>query len=315
MCAMEQAQSGEISLPAASAPGARPGHLAPGRGRAQRGSRSGRAAAGARDRLARLIDTAEMYGDGGAEERGRRGDRRSAARAATAARASCSSSARCCRSNASARGVLAACERSLRRLQLDTHRPVPAALARPRTRWRQTVAASRQLQRARLDSRTGASATSTSTTCASSAQCPAARPARPTRSTTRWASAASSSTCCRGSASRQMPLMAYSPIDQGALASRRRRLRALAERAWPTPAQLALAWAAARRRRDADSQGGAASVHLRDNLAAAAVAATERHDLAALDRAVPAAAARTAAGDELSSRHGASPTRQVPSAR
>ena len=58
-----------------------------------------------------LIDTAEMYGDGEAE----RSSPRRSARAAT----TCSSSARCCRSIRSRRGTVAACERSLKRLKTD----------------------------------------------------------------------------------------------------------------------------------------------------------------------------------------------------
>ena len=54
--------------------------------------------------------------------------------------------------------------------------------------------------------------------------------------------AASNSTCCRGSAAAQMPLMAYSPIDQGALARHAGLATRLRSGTASTPAQLALAW-------------------------------------------------------------------------
>ena len=58
-----------------------------------------------------LIDTAEMYGNGGAEE--------VVADASRASATSCSSSARCIRTTPRVRGVPAACERSLKRLRTD----------------------------------------------------------------------------------------------------------------------------------------------------------------------------------------------------
>jgi len=82
-----------------------------------------------------------------------------------------------------------------------------------------------------------------------------------------------------------MPLMAYSPIDQGALA-RESGLRQLAAAKGCTPAQLALAWVLA--------QPGVMAIpkavresHLLDNFAAAQIA-LNADDLAALDRLHPA---------------------------
>ena len=84
---------------------------------------------------------------------------------------------------------------------------------------------------------------------------------------------------------RDMPLMAYSPIDQGALAAHPA-LRAVAERHGASPAQIALAWVVA--------QPGVVAIpkavreaHLRENLAAAAIALGP-DDLAQLQRAFPA---------------------------
>ena len=181
------------------AAGTRPRHLAHGRsGAAQRASEV------AAVRLAfelgyRLIDTAEMYGEGGAEQvvgealaealRGRhcaarRGVRRQ-------------------------QGLPAQRQPRRRRRRLRPQpqasgarpdRPIPAALARARTRCAETVAGVRGAARARDTSATGASATSTSTTWIGSLPRRAALPAPRTRSTTRSASAAPSSRCCRGSA-------------------------------------------------------------------------------------------------------------------
>ena len=84
--------------------------------------------------------------------------------------------------------------------------------------------------------------------------------------------------------------MAYSPIDQGAL-SRNADLRALASRRAITPAQLALAWLSA--------QAGVMAIpksadlgRLKENLDSRAVELS-RDDLAALDRAFPAANRKT----------------------
>jgi diketogulonate reductase-like aldo/keto reductase len=81
---------------------------------------------------------------------------------------------------------------------------------------------------------------------------------------------------------RSMPIMAYSPVEQGALA-RSGRLEAVAARHDATPAQIALAWTM---RAD-----GVIAIpkavrpqHMRDNIAALDVALTAE-DLAELDRA------------------------------
>jgi diketogulonate reductase-like aldo/keto reductase len=81
-----------------------------------------------------------------------------------------------------------------------------------------------------------------------------------------------------------MPLMAYSPVEQGRLA-RNGRLDAIARRHGATPAQVALAWALA--------QPGVIAIpkavkpeHVRQNVAAADIRLTA-DDLAELDRAFP----------------------------
>jgi diketogulonate reductase-like aldo/keto reductase len=81
-----------------------------------------------------------------------------------------------------------------------------------------------------------------------------------------------------------MPLMAYSPIDQGALLAEPA-LQALAQRRGATAAQLALAWVLA--------QDGVVAIpkavreaHLRENIAAATLVLTPQ-ELAELERAFP----------------------------
>ena len=88
-----------------------------------------------------------------------------------------------------------------------------------------------------------------------------------------------------------MPLMAYCPLAQGQLA-RHAGLQAIGERLGASAAQVALAWMLA--------QPGVMAIpkavretHLRDNLAAAALSLTP-DDRAALDRLFPPPAARTA---------------------
>jgi diketogulonate reductase-like aldo/keto reductase len=85
--------------------------------------------------------------------------------------------------------------------------------------------------------------------------------------------------------------MAYSPIDQGNLASHRA-LRALAERLGATPAQLALAWLTSQPNVMAIPKAVRES-HLRDNLESASLVLTPA-DLAALDALFPPPTRKTA---------------------
>ena len=74
-----------------------------------------------------LIDTAEMYANGGAET--------VVAEAIAGRRDEVFLVSKVLPSNASRRGVETACEHSLKRLSTDTHRSLSAALARRRCRW------------------------------------------------------------------------------------------------------------------------------------------------------------------------------------
>jgi diketogulonate reductase-like aldo/keto reductase len=92
---------------------------------------------------------------------------------------------------------------------------------------------------------------------------------------------------------RRMPVMAYSPVGQGGALLRHPALRAVASRLGATPAQVAIAWTL---RMQAEAPGGGPGVisipkaadaaHVRLN-AAAATLALAPEDLAALDAAFP----------------------------
>ena len=80
----------------------------------------------------RLIDTAEMYGEGGAEERRRPGAWRTRCGPARLRRDDVFVVSKVYPHNAKPRGTVAACERSLPRLGPRSPRPLSAALARQR---------------------------------------------------------------------------------------------------------------------------------------------------------------------------------------
>jgi len=83
---------------------------------------------------------------------------------------------------------------------------------------------------------------------------------------------------------RGIPLMAYSPVEQGALA-RNARLDAVAARHDATPAQIALAWVMQQDRVIAIPKASSQE-HVRQNVAALDIELTPR-DIADLDRAFP----------------------------
>jgi diketogulonate reductase-like aldo/keto reductase len=83
---------------------------------------------------------------------------------------------------------------------------------------------------------------------------------------------------------RDIPIMAYSPIEQGRLLGHEA-LRNVADRLEATPAQVALAWVLRHDGVIAIPKAGTPA-HVRHNRAAAALQLTE-HDLATLDQAFP----------------------------
>jgi len=238
----------------------------------------------------RVVDTAEMYGEGGAEEVV--GEALAAALAAgTLEREQVFVVSKVYPHHASRAGVLAACERSLRRLRLD-------AIDLYLLHWRgsvplaDTVAGMAELQRRGWIRRWGVSNFDVADMEELFAVPGAADAGIGCAANQVWYSLGQ-----RGVEfdllpwlrARGLPLMAYCPIDQGALAGARApaALRDVAARHAATPAQVALAALLA--------QPGVMAIpkasqvqHLRENWSAAALAGVlDAADRAALDRAFP----------------------------
>jgi diketogulonate reductase-like aldo/keto reductase len=233
----------------------------------------------------RVFDTAEMYADGGAERvlgQALDGALRAGADAGGVAREALFVVSKVLPQHATADGVERACEASLRRLGLDTidlyllhwRGPVPLA---------ETVRGFERLQRRGLIRLWGVSnfdlpdllelaAVPGGAACAANQVWYSLTQRGPARELLSWQRA------------RQMPLMAYGPLDQGALADHPA-LRSVAARHAATPAQVALAWLL--------GQGGvmpipkaARPLHLRHNLGATRLRLSAQ-DRAELDRAFP----------------------------
>ena len=184
----------------------------------------------------RAFDTAEMYAEGGAEEL--LGEALTQALSGPVSREQLFIVTKVYPHNASAQGVLAACERSRRRLQLD-HVDLYLLHWRGNVPLRQTVEGFEWLQQLGwirhwgvsnfdLDDMQELMAVPGGAACSANQV---------------WYSLSR-----RGvefdllpwQRTRQMPLMAYSPIDQGALAAHAG-LKRLADAVGATPSQLALA--------------------------------------------------------------------------
>ena len=230
----------------------------------------------------RVIDTAEMYGEGGAEEALGQA-LAEALRAGTVGREQLFIVSKVYPHNASRAGVAAACERSRRRLGLDhidlylLHWPGPHPL-------HETVAGFEALQSHGHIGHWGVSNFDTDDMAALAAVPGGERCA---------ANQVYYSPSTRGPefdllpwlGARSMPLMAYCPLDQGDLADDPV-LRRIAERHGASASQVALAWLIAR--------GGVMPIpkalrepHLRANLAAADLVLNEA-DLSEIERRFPA---------------------------
>jgi diketogulonate reductase-like aldo/keto reductase len=228
----------------------------------------------------RLLDTAEMYGEGGAEEV--IGEAVAGALRGGLARDSLFIVSKVYPHHASAAGVVAACERSLRRLKLDcidlyllhwrgaeplaaTVRGFEALRAAGRIRhWGVSNFDVDDL--AELDAVPGGRACALNQVYFSLGERGPEFELLPLQR------------------ARSMPLMAYSPVDQGALAAHPA-LHEIAGRHSATPAQVALAWVLSRPGVSAIPRT-VQSRHLRDNLAATRLALTPA-DFAELDRIFP----------------------------
>ncbi|VTU23942.1 putative oxidoreductase YtbE [Variovorax sp. PBL-H6] len=213
----------------------------------------------------RLIDTAEMYGEGGAEDVVGQAIAE-ALRAGDVAREQLFVVSKVYPHNASRKGTPAACARSLARLGLDR---IDLYLLH----WRgehplaETCEAMRELVADGRIAHWGVSNFDTddmeelATVCGETADCAANQvyfsmsERGPEFSLLPW------------QRQRGMPMMAYSPIDQGALAADAA-LQKMAGRLGVTAAQLALAWVIAQPGVAAIPKAGR-EAHLRENLAAA----------------------------------------------
>jgi diketogulonate reductase-like aldo/keto reductase len=235
----------------------------------------------------RLVDTAEMYGEGGAEEIVGQA-LTEAMRAGTVARDDVFIVSKVYPHNASRQGTLAACERSRRRLGIDMidlyllHWPGPHPL-------QDTVASFEALTAQGRIGHWGVSNFDTADMealwqleggprCATNQVYYSLTERGPAFDLLPWMRA------------RALPLMAYSPIDQGQLAADAT-LRTLAAARAISPAQLALAWLIA--------QSGIVAIpkalrdsHLRENLAAADLALSAIEN-AELDRRFPRLTAKS----------------------
>jgi len=236
----------------------------------------------------RLFDTAEMYGEGGAETL--LGEALAAAlRAGDVRRDEIFIVSKVYPHNASRTGTVAALDRSRARLQLD-HIDLYLLHWRGQHPLRDTCEAMQSLQGAGRIGHWGVSNFDTDDleelqsvqadlglaagrlSCATNQVYYSLTTRGPEFSLLPWQRA------------RLMPLMAYSPIDQGALAAQPD-LRALAAARGVTAAQMALAWILA--------QEGVLAIpkavretHLRENLAASQLVLTAE-ELAALQRSFP----------------------------
>ena len=230
----------------------------------------------------RVIDTAEMYGEGVAEEIVGRA-LEEAMRAGTVTRGDVFVVTKVCPHNASRQGTMAAFERSRKRLRLDT---IDLYLLH----WRgahplhETVDAFQALCDQELLGRWGVSNFDTDDLeelwsldggrrCATNQVYYSLTERGPEYGLLPW------------QRERAMPLTAYSPIDQGRLPGDAS-LRRMAAGRGATPAQLALAWIVAQPNVMAIPKAVRES-HLRENLAAAAFE-LDADERAELDRLFPA---------------------------
>ncbi|RWO02647.1 aldo/keto reductase [Mesorhizobium sp.] len=221
-----------------------------------------------------LIDTAEMYASGGAEK--------VVADAIAGRRDEVFLVSKVLPSNASRTGVPAACEASLRHLRTDRidlyllHWPGSVPLA-------ETVEAFEELKKAGKIRHWGVSNFDTHE-MEELVSLPAGDGVQTNQILYNLSQRGPEFDLAPWSRQRGIPLMAYSPVDQGVLA-RNASLEAIAARHEATPAQLALAWVMA--------QDGVIAIpkaskheHIRQNVAALDIELT-REDFAEIDRAFP----------------------------
>lgn len=221
-----------------------------------------------------LIDTAEMYADGGAEE--------VVAEAMVGRRDEVFLVSKVLPHNASRQGTIAACERSLRRLRTDR---IDLYLLhwRGRPPFAETVEAFETLIQAGKIRRWGVSNLDPAE-MEELVQAPGGAAVATNQllyNLTRRGIEHDLMPWCR---QRGIPVMAYSPIEQGRML-KHPALRGVAERHGATAAQVALAWLF-RQEGVIAIPKAASATHVRENRASLDVRLTDQ-DLADLDRAFP----------------------------
>jgi diketogulonate reductase-like aldo/keto reductase len=222
-----------------------------------------------------LIDTAEMYGDGGAE--------RIVAEAIASRRDAMFIVSKVLPSNATRRGTVTACERSLRNLNTDR---IDLYLLH----WRggaplhETVEAFTALQRAGKIRHWGVSNLDISD-MADLAALPGGGDAATNQVLYNLARRGIEYDLIPWCRRHGIPIMAYSPIDQGGRLLRHSALKEVAERHGATPAQVALAWLLRQDGVIVIPKAGSVE-HARENRAALDLRLT-KEDIATIDRAFP----------------------------
>jgi len=221
-----------------------------------------------------LIDTAEMYGDGASETL--------VGEAISGRRDQVFLVSKVLPSHAGRKGVIAACERSLRRLGTDR---IDLYLLhwRGATPLAETVAAFEML---RGQGKIGAWGVSNFDTADMEAlwDAPGGDAVQTNQVLYNLSRRGIEHALVPWCRQRRLPVMAYSPLEQGRLLGNQA-LAAVARRHGATPAQIALAWVLAQPGVLAIPQTGSAT-HVRENAVARDIMLTA-DDLCALDRAFP----------------------------
>ena len=229
----------------------------------------------------RVIDTAEMYGEGGAEEVVGQALAQ-ALREGSVAREQLFIVSKAYPHNASRVGIAAACERSLRRLGLD-HIDLYLLHWRGQHALRDTVAGFEGL-RARGQIRHWGVSNFDTDDMAELWSLPAGQRCAANQVYFSLSERGTEFDLQPWQRERHMPLMAYCPIDQGRLAGNAS-LQAIADRHGASAAQVALAWVMSRPGVMAIPKA-VRETHLRENLAAAELQLSSG-DLSALDELFP----------------------------
>jgi diketogulonate reductase-like aldo/keto reductase len=221
-----------------------------------------------------LIDTAEMYGDGASEEL--------VGEAIAGRRDEVFLVSKVLPSNASRNGTIAACERSLRRLGTD-RLDLYLLHWRGRTPFAETIEAFEKLQRDGKIRRWGVSNMDVHD-MKELLRAPGGDAVATNQVLYNLTRRGIEFDLLPQAQQRGLPLMAYSPIEQGRL-SHYPEVQDIAERHGVTPAQVALAWVL-RQQGVIAIPKASKTEHVRQNRAALDLQLTEQ-DLAELDEAFP----------------------------